>query len=57
MRKKSAGAVSIIGDADGPTSVFIASKPQKLTLKQKFQKKRLNNLFLPRDMWVFLTWK
>ena len=40
MKQKSAGAVSIIGGADGSTSVFIASKPQKLTLKQKFQKKR-----------------
>ena len=40
MRKKSVGAVSVIGGADGPTSVFIASRQQKLTLKQKFQKKR-----------------
>lgn len=40
MKQKSVDAVSIIGGADGPTSVFIASKQQKLTLKQKFQKKR-----------------
>lgn len=40
MKQKSVEAVSVIGGADGPTSVFIASKQQKLTLKQKFQKKR-----------------
>lgn len=36
--KKSASAVSVIGGADGPTSVFIAKKPAKLTLRQKLQR-------------------
>lgn len=37
MRTISTGAVSIIGGADGPTSVFIAGKSQKqpLTLRIK----------------------
>lgn len=33
MRTKSTGAVSIIGGADGPTSVFIAGRSQKQPLK------------------------
>ena len=33
--KKSANAVSVIGGADGPTSVFVLKKDAKLTLRQK----------------------
>ncbi len=33
MIEKNTGAVSIIGGADGPTSVFIAGKTKKLSLK------------------------
>lgn len=33
--KKSASAVSVIGGADGPTSVFVLKKDAKLTLRQK----------------------
>ncbi len=36
--KKSASAVSVIGGADGPTSVFIAKKAAKLTIKQKMER-------------------
>ena len=36
--KKSAKAASVIGGADGPTSVFIAKKASKLTLRQKLEK-------------------
>ncbi len=36
--KKSASAVSVIGGADGPTSVFLLKKNAKLTLRQKIQK-------------------
>lgn len=36
--KKNAKAVSVIGGTDGPTSVFIAKKPIKLTLRQKLEK-------------------
>ncbi len=36
--KKSSDAVSVIGGADGPTSVFIAKKSAKLTLRQKFER-------------------
>ncbi len=32
--KKSASAVSIIGGADGPTSVFLCKRNSKLTLRQ-----------------------
>lgn len=32
--KKSAGAVSIIGGADGPTSVFIAGRTEKNIFKR-----------------------
>ena len=35
--KKSASAVSVIGGADGPTSIFF-KKNAKLTLKQKIQR-------------------
>ena len=38
--KKGANDVSIIGGADGPTSVFIAKRNSKLTLKQRMQKFR-----------------
>lgn len=37
MRTNSTGAVSIIGGADGPTSVFIAGKYQKQSLKLRVQ--------------------
>ena len=33
--KKSASAASVIGGADGPTSVFVLKKDAKLTLRQK----------------------
>ena len=35
--KKSASAVSVIGGADGPSSIFF-KKNAKLTLKQKIQR-------------------
>lgn len=35
--KKSASAVSVIGGADGPTSVFLLKKNAKLTLRHKIQ--------------------
>ena len=38
VMKKRASAVSIIGGADGPTSVFIAKRNTKLTLRQKMQR-------------------
>ena len=37
MRTNSTGAVSIIGGADGPTSVFIAGRSQKKSLKIRVQ--------------------
>ena len=37
MRTISTGAVSIIGGADGPTSIFIAGKYQKQSLKLRVQ--------------------
>lgn len=36
--KKSSSAVSVIGGADGPTAIFIAKKPLKLTLRQKAER-------------------
>lgn len=36
--KKSASAVSVIGGADGPTSVFLLKKNTKPTLRQKIQR-------------------
>lgn len=39
MKEKKASNVSIIGEADGPTSVFILGK-KKPTVRQKIQKKR-----------------
>lgn len=36
--RKSASAVSVIGGADGPTSVFILKKNAKLTLRQKMER-------------------
>ena len=38
--KKRKAAVSVIGGADGPTSVFLIKKNQKLTWQQKLQKLR-----------------
>ena len=38
-RKKKAAAVSIIGGADGPTSVFIAGKAKKKSLKEKIRQR------------------
>lgn len=38
MIKKSARSVSIIGGADGPTSIFIAGKNRKLSLKEKIRR-------------------
>ena len=37
MRTNSTGAVSIIGGADGPTSVFIAGRSQKQPLKLRIK--------------------
>lgn len=39
---KSASAVSVIGGADGPTSVFLLKRDQKLTLRQKMQRIKYN---------------
>lgn len=36
--KKSVNAVSVIGGADGPTSIFLMKKNAKLTLRQKMQR-------------------
>lgn len=36
--KKSASAVSVIGGADGPTSVFVLKRNSKPTLKQKIER-------------------
>lgn len=36
--KKNSSAVSVIGGADGPTSVFLLKRNQKLTLRQKFER-------------------
>lgn len=36
--KKNASAVSVIGGADGPTSVFLLKRNPKLTLRQKLQR-------------------
>ncbi|MGN0350911.1 MAG: hypothetical protein ACI4ES_04595 [Roseburia sp.] len=38
--KKNARAVSVISGVDGPTSVFIAKKPLKLTLRQKLERRK-----------------
>ena len=35
---KRASAATIIGGADGPTSVFVIKKNSKLTLRQKIEK-------------------
>lgn len=40
--RKSASAISVIGGADGPTSVFLLKRNQKLTLRQKLQRFRYN---------------
>ena len=40
--KKNASAVSVIGGADGPTSVFLLKRNSKLTLKQKLHKFKYN---------------
>ena len=37
MRTKSTGAVSIIGGADGPTSVFVAGRSQEQTLQVRIR--------------------
>lgn len=39
---KHASAISVIGGADGPTSVFLLKRNQKLTLKQKLHKFKYN---------------
>ena len=36
--KKTADNIRIIGKSDGPTSVFIAGKDKKKTLRQKIEK-------------------
>ena len=35
---RNSSAVSVIGGADGPTSVFLLKRNQKLTLRQKFER-------------------
>lgn len=40
--KKCASAVSVIGGADGPTSVFLLKRNQKLTVRQKLQRFKYN---------------
>lgn len=40
--EKNASAVSVIGGADGPTSVFLLKRDQKLTLRQKMQRIKYN---------------
>lgn len=40
--EKSASAVSVIGGADGPTSVFLLKRDRKLTLRQKMQRIKYN---------------
>lgn len=40
--KKNASAVSVIGGADGPTSVFLLKRNPKLTLRQKLQRFKYN---------------
>ena len=44
MRTNSTGAVSIIGGADGPTSVFIAGKYQKNYTDIMMLKKRISKI-------------
>lgn len=39
---KHASAISVIGGADGPTSVFLLKRNRKLTLKQKLHKFKYN---------------
>ena len=36
--EKSANSVSVIGGADGPTSIFLLKKNAKLTLRHKIQR-------------------
>lgn len=50
--KKSARAVSIIGGADGPTSVFIIGKNANLTLRQKIQraKNKIRRLYVEKTL-------
>lgn len=45
--EKSSSAVSVIGGADGPTSIF--KKNAKLTLKQKIQRAKIK---LSGSMWI-----
>ena len=46
--KKSASAVSVIGGADGPSSIFF-KKNAKLTLKQKIQRAK-NKIYHPNKL-------
>ena len=40
--EKNTSAVSVIGGADGPTSVFLLKRNPKLTLRQKLQRFKYN---------------
>ena len=40
MKEKSKSEVSIIGGADGPTSIFIAGRTRKKPLKVRIRKKK-----------------
>ena len=44
MRTNSTGAISIIGGADGPTSIFIAGKSQKNYIDIMVLKKRISKI-------------
>ena len=56
--KKSSSAVSVIGGADGPTSIFF-KKNAKLTLKQKIQraKNKITNRFKTSINRRTIRWK
>lgn len=50
--KKSASAVSVIGGADGPTSVFVLKRNSKLTLRRKIDrlKNRIKRTYVEKTL-------
>ena len=44
MKEKSKSEVSIIGGADGPTSIFIAGRTRKKPLKKEIEKQTAMNI-------------
>lgn len=50
-RKNGASAIGIIGEADGPTGVFIAGKKHQITLTVKYflnmQRQKLRQTIVP----------